>query len=422
MTLIVFNMGATFFYISFSLYKFKMMWDAVGHDFELPVTDEEVARLDDDDLPIYTILVPLYHEANVVHRLVPALARLDYPVSKLDVKLLVEEDDIDTRAALTGTDLPPHIRVLVVPHAEPKTKPKACNYGLLHALGRYVVIYDAEDRPDPDQLKKVVVAFSKADKAVACIQCKLSYFNRTQNLLTRWFTLEYCTWFDLLMPGLDASESPIPLGGTSNHLNRDRLVELGAWDPFNVTEDCDLGLRLHRAGWRTAIVDSTTFEEANSDLNNWVRQRSRWVKGYMQTWLVHMRQPLRLRRQIGTWSWISFQLVVAGTFIGFLLNPIYWLLTTLWVLTHFGLIKTVFPSIIFYPAAVGLYVGNFVFMYVNVAGALRRQYFGLVKYALLSPLYWALMSIGAWKGLIQLIRRPHYWEKTIHGLDVEATS
>ena len=262
-----------------------------------------------------------------------------------------------------------------------------------------------------------MAAFSKANAGIVCIQCKLNFYNRNQNLLTRWFSLEYSTWFDLLMPGLDATSCPIPLGGTSNHLNRRKLLELGAWDPFNVTEDCDLGIRLHKAGYRTAIVDSTTFEEANSDLNNWVRQRSRWVKGYVQTWLVHMRHPVRLQRQIGWHSWMSLQMVLAGTFICFIVNPLFWALNTAWILTHAGIINQIFPAYIYYVSIFALYIGNFSFIYVNVAGALRRNYPELVKYALISPLYWGLMSVGAWKGILQLCTRPHFWEKTIHGLD-----
>ncbi|HEY8705093.1 MAG TPA: glycosyltransferase family 2 protein [Gaiellaceae bacterium] len=419
LSLIVFNIVSVTFYSSFSLYKFKLIYDALGHTLELPVTAEEIEALDEATLPVFTILVPLYREAAVVPRLTAALNRLDYPVTRLDVKLIVEEDDEETIAALREEDLPPQFRLVVVPDAMPKTKPKACNYGLIQAEGKYVVIYDAEDRPEPDQLKKVVVGFSKAEDRIVCIQCKLNYYNRSQNILTRWFTTEYSNWFDLLMPGLDAADAPIPLGGTSNHFLRDKLIELGAWDPFNVTEDADLGIRLHKAGYKTAIIDSTTFEEANSDLYNWIRQRSRWVKGYIQTWLVQMRHPVRLWRQLGTRSFFSFQMIIGGTFFSFLLNPVYWLLTTSWVMTQAGWIRQLFPGFVYYAAAFGLYIGNFTFTYINVAGAMRRGYHDLVKYALLSPLYWALMSIGAYKGLAQLIYRPHYWEKTVHGLDLE---
>jgi glycosyltransferase XagB len=418
-TIIAFNVFSVLFYTSFSLYKFRMIYDALGHTFELPVTEAEIAALDERELPVYTIMVPLYREAAVLPKLIDSLSQLDYPPSKLDIKLILEEDDLETQAAVKALDIPPHFKLVIVPDAQPKTKPKACNYALIQAEGKYVVIYDAEDRPDSDQLKKIVVAYSKAEERIVCIQCKLNYYNRDQNLLTRWFAIEYSSWFDLFMPGLDAADSPIPLGGTSNHLVREKLIELGAWDPFNVTEDADLGVRLHKFGYKTAIVDSTTYEEANSDLYNWVRQRSRWVKGYIQTWLVHMRNPLKLGRQMGWRNWWSFQFVIAGTFFGFLLNPVYWVLTTMWVLTKAGVIRELFPGLVYFAAAAGLYIGNFVFTYINVAGVLRRGYPELVKYALISPLYWALMSVGAYKGFFQLFYRPFYWEKTVHGLDVK---
>lgn len=407
---------ASIFYMATSLYKFVLTYNALGHAYEIDVTAEDLAALDERDLPPYTILVPLYRESNVLPRLVRGMEGVDYPKTKLDIRLLCEEDDDETVEAIRALNLPPHYKLVIVPDAQPKTKPKACNYGLLQADGRYVVIFDAEDRPEPDQLKKIVVAFSKADPRVTCIQAKLNYFNSDQNLLTRWFTTEYSMWFDLLLPGLDAQDVPIPLGGTSNHFITDRLIELAAWDPFNVTEDADLGVRLHKAGFKTAMIDSTTLEEANSDLNNWIRQRSRWIKGYVQTWLVHMRHPWRLLDQVGLKSWISFQLVVGGTFI-FLLNPIFWALTTAFFFTEAGFIQQLFPSFVFYAAAFQLFIGNFVFMYLNVAGSVQRGYFGLAKYALLSPLYWGLMSIAAWKGFLQLFYRPFYWEKTVHGLD-----
>jgi cellulose synthase/poly-beta-1,6-N-acetylglucosamine synthase-like glycosyltransferase len=408
--------ASSIFYTATSLYKFQLTYNALGHTYEIAVTDEEIDALDERDLPMYTILVPLYREANILPKLTQGIDGLDYPKTKLDVRLLCEEDDDETVPAILAMNLPPHFKLVVVPDAQPKTKPKACNYGLLQATGKYVVIFDAEDQPDSDQLKKVVIAFRNADPRVTCIQAKLNYFNANQNLLTRWFTTEYSMWFDLLLPGLDASGVPIPLGGTSNHFITERLIDLAAWDPFNVTEDADLGIRLHKAGYKTAIVDSTTLEEANSDLNNWIRQRSRWIKGYVQTYLVHMRNPPKLLRQLGLKSFISFQLVVGGTFI-FLLNPIFWALTTMFFFTQAGFIQDIFPSFVFYAAAFQLFIGNFVFMYLNVAGSVQRGYFDLAKYALLSPLYWGLMSIAAWKGFLQLFYRPFYWEKTIHGLD-----
>jgi glycosyltransferase XagB len=415
-TLTVFMTVSTFFYLSFSGYKFYLIYRALSHTLEVPVTREEVEALDDRELPVYTILVPLYKEAEILPSLVAGLSRLDYPLEKLDVKLLLEEDDTETIRVARASNLPPFFDITIVPHGEPKGKPKACNYGLLHARGRFVVIFDAEDIPEPDQLKKVIIAFNRSPEHVVCVQAKLNYYNRDQNALTKWFTTEYSTWFDLFLPGLDASGAPIPLGGTSNHFKLDALRHVGGWDPFNVTEDADLGLRIFKLGGATVVVDSTTYEEANSVIDNWIRQRSRWVKGYIQTYLVHMRNPILLWKQLGPAGFFSFQLVIGGTFFGFLLNPVLWTLTGLWFLTEWHVIQQIFPTYVFYMGATSLYVGNFAFAYMNVAGCLRRRYYSLVKWALLSPVYWVLMSIAAWKGFLQLFYRPFYWEKTIHGL------
>jgi cellulose synthase/poly-beta-1,6-N-acetylglucosamine synthase-like glycosyltransferase len=418
-TMIAFNIFSISFYSWSIAYRFRLVFRAFGEDHELLVTQEELDSIDERTLPTYTILVPLYKEAAVLPRLVESLHEMDYPATKLDIRFLLEEDDIESREVITAMDLPPQFRIVIVPDAQPKTKPKACNYGLLQARGDYVVIYDAEDRPEPDQLKKVAIGFAKAAEDVRCIQCKLSYYNRSQNMLTEWFTTEYAMWFDLFLPALDASGVAIPLGGTSNHFVTSSLLDLCGWDPHNVTEDADLGIRLAKAGMRTAVIDSTTFEEANSAVDNWIRQRSRWVKGYIQTWLVHMRHPLRLLRQLGPRRWMSFQLVVGGTFLTFLLNPIYWLLSTIWILTEAGVIRSAFPSFVYYAAATGLTIGNFSFAYLNVAGSMRRGHYDLVRSALFSPVYWMLMSVAAWKGCLQLFYKPFYWEKTVHGLDAD---
>lgn len=415
-TAIVLTVASILIYLGASLYKFLLFYEAFGRRRELVISPEEVAAIDERRLPTYTILVPLYRESDVLPRLVASLDALDYPRTKLEVLLLAEEDDTETIEAIEAMALAPHFKLVVVPDSEPKTKPKACNFGLTQANGRYVVIYDAEDQPDPDQLKKVIAGFERTDQGVVCIQCKLNYYNTDQNFLTRFFSTEYALWFDLLLPGLDASGAPIPLGGTSNHFDRDVLLEIGGWDPFNVTEDADLGMRLHKDGYKTAMLDSTTLEEANSALPNWLRQRSRWVKGYLQTYLVHMRHPLRLLREIGLKSFLSFQFIIGGTVV-FLLNPIFWTLTTVFLLTQAGLIRDLFPGFVYYAASFELFVGNFLFTYLAVAGTMQRRLYALTKYALFSPVYWGLMSIAAYRGFFQLFSRPFYWEKTEHGLD-----
>ena len=410
----------SFFYLVVSVYKFRLTLRALGGHLETDVTEAQLHELDERTLPVYTILVPLYKEAGIVERLVRDINALDYPRTRLDVKLLCEEDDEETIDKIRDLELPPHFHLVVVPDSQPKTKPKACNYGLMLSTGSFCVIFDAEDRPDPDQLKKAVIAFGEVKPDVVCVQAKLNHFNQDQNLLTAWFANEYSMHFELVLPAMGAAESPIPLGGTSNHFITSKLRELGAWDPFNVTEDADLGIRLHREGYRTAMIDSTTLEEANSNVPNWIRQRSRWNKGYIQTWLVHMRNPVALLSQTGVRGFVSFNLTMGSAFL-LLINPIFWGLTTLYILTQAGFIEQLFPGIIFYAASAMLFVGNFVFVYLNVAGSLQRGEFGITRTALLSPLYWGLMSWAAWKGFIQLFTNPFYWEKTEHGLDEESS-
>jgi len=410
------NFFFSFWYITVIVFRSWIVTRSAMHPCEIRVPVEELWKLKDEDLPTYTILVPLYKEAGIVRRLVRGINELDWPRTRLDVKLLCEEDDEETVQRIRDLQLPPHFHLVVVPDSQPKTKPKACNYGLQLATGDFCVIFDAEDRPDPDQLKKAVIAFTRVPNNVVCVQAKLNHFNQDQNMLTAWFANEYSMHFELVLPAMGAAESPIPLGGTSNHFLTAKLRELGAWDPFNVTEDADLGIRLHREGYRTAMIDSTTLEEANSQVPNWIRQRSRWNKGYIQTWLVHMRNPFSLLSQTGLKGFLSFNLTMGSAFV-LLLNPIFWALTTLYVFTQAGFIEQLFPGIIFYAASALLFVGNFVFVYLNVAGSLHRGEFGLTRTALLSPLYWGLMSWAAWKGFIQLFTNPFYWEKTVHGLD-----
>ncbi len=413
---------------------------------EVRVSRKKLQKLDDGELPLYTILVPMYREQEVAEKLLRAIGSLDYPLERLDVKVLLEEDDPSTIKACQGIELPACVEIVVVPHSMPKTKPKACNHGLARARGEYLVIYDAEDRPDPDQLKKAVIAFRRVPKNVACLQAKLNYYNPFQNLLTRWFTLEYTAWFDLYLPGLHALGVPIPLGGTSNHFRTDILRKLGGWDPFNLTEDCDLGIRLHHHGWRTMVLDSTTWEEANSRIGNWIRQRSRWVKGYIQTHFVHTRSNLRSLFKLGPRGYCSFLVTVGGLAATLLMNPFFWALGLAYLFLCAGSLVDLTPapwdmgwqmryydrvsdlpgspftlwsrlSWLFWGAAVMLSLANVILVIVNILACARRKLWRLLPEALFSPFYWVLISIAAWKGFLQLFSRPFYWEKTIHGLD-----
>lgn len=386
------------------------------------MTRHQVLSVSDRDaraavsLPRYTVLVPAYNEPRVVTQLIDNLGGLDYPPNLLEIILLLEADDLSTRAEVDLSPLPSNMRVLTVPGGGPRTKPNACNHGLRQASGVLVTIFDAEDQPDPLQLRRAAVAFRGVDASVACLQAKLSYFNSGQNLITRWFALEYLIWFEHLLPGLVGASLPVPLGGTSNHFRAEVLKELGGWDPFNVTEDADLGICLAERGYRTAVLDSTTLEEANSDFVNWLKQRSRWYKGYLLTWLVYLRKPARTVRQLGIRGTVGLTLFVGGTPLLAVLNPVFWALTAVWLVARPAVFATLFPAWVYYPAILSLTLGNSMTYYSGFLSARAEKRPDLTVAAATFPLYWVMMSIAATKALVQLVVQPTYWEKTAHGL------
>ncbi|GAB3655226.1 hypothetical protein GCM10027589_14320 [Actinocorallia lasiicapitis] len=405
----------TIVYVLVIGFKLAMVTRAWGAPV-LRFFEEEVRAIPEHALPVYTILVPLYREAEVMHHLIGRLSRMDYPADKMQVLLLVEEDDDETRNALP--DLPPQFEVVVIPPSQPRTKPKACNVGLTVARGEFCVIYDAEDRPDPDQLRKAVLAFRRLPDRVVCVQAELQYFNPWTNWLTRCFAAEYATNFSLSLRGLDRYRMPIPLGGTSNHFRTDALRQLGAWDPFNVTEDADLGIRIARRGWDVRMMVSVTEEEANSRLGNWIRQRSRWIKGYIQTWLVHTRHPWRLYRELGLRRFIAFHLTFGFSIFTVLVNPIFWAMALLYLTTGTQYVEVLFPTATLYAGVTTMIIGNFMMMYCMMTGCMERGLHRAVRAMLTIPLYWGLMSVAAYKAVIQLIRpsKRHFWELTEHGL------
>lgn len=385
---------------------------------EIDFDENRISELKDNELPKYTIMCPLYKEWEVLPQFVTNMEKMDWPKDKLEVLLLLEENDTKTIEVANNTQLPSYIKIVVVPHSMPKTKPKACNYGLRQATGEYVVVYDAEDQPEPYQLKKAYLAFINSKPNVFCIQAKLNYYNPSHNLLTRLFTAEYSLWFDVILPGLQSIETTIPLGGTSNHFRTENLKSIHGWDPFNVTEDCDLGVRLFKEGYKTAIIDSTTLEEANSNTKNWIRQRSRWIKGYMQTYFVHMRDPLVFLKKSGLHALI-FQLIIGLRIYFMLINPILWLATISYFLLYKytgPTIESLYPTAVFYMAAVSLVFGNFIYLYNYMIGCAKRGHWSVIKFVFLVPFYWAMMSMASIMAFYQLVFKPHHWEKTIHGL------
>ncbi len=408
----------SFIYLLDVVFNIFLVYKTIRGSSEITFTKEELAQLPDSTLPIYTILCPLYKEAHMLAPFIEGIAKIEYPKDKLDVMLLLEEDDVASIQTIGKMHLPGYVRTLVVPASQPKTKPKACNYGLAFARGEYVVIFDAEDIPDPMQLKKAYIGFQKSDRKVVCLQAKLNYHNTNQNLLTRFFTAEYSWLFDVSLPGLQSLSTIIPLGGTSNHFRTVDLNTLNGWDPFNVTEDADLGLRIFKKGYRTAIIDSVTLEEANSNVGNWIRQRSRWVKGYMQTYLVHTRETLPFIRQRGFQA-LMLHVVIGQRILFIFVNPLLWIVTIAYFTFHgvFGtIIEQTYPPIILYTAVISLVFGNYLYILGYILGCVKRGQWGLIKYVYFIPFYLLLISVAGCMAFYQLIFKPHYWEKTVHGL------
>lgn len=381
----------------------------------------ELDALDELTLPIYTLLIPLHDEAESLPKLVAALDRLDYPKAKLDIKLIVERADVKTINAIKL--LKPHsgYEIIYVPYSLPQTKPKACNYALHFARGELVTIYDAEDEPDPLQLKKAVYWFRRSGKKVVCLQSRLNYYNRNHSLLTKLFAIEYAAWFDFMLPGLHKLGVPIPLGGTSNHLYLSRLKAIGEWDPYNVTEDADLGVRLAINGYETDMLDSLTAEEAPIHLRTWMNQRTRWVRGYMQTWLVHMRNPAELMKQLSPLKFWGFQFFIGGPCLIFLTAPILWVVSLAWSFGGFNILSPLAPwigPIAWFNLGFGILLhGTFALFIIR-----RYRWKSMFSSLLFFPFYWLLHSFASFKALWQLAKNPHLWEKTPHGLSTLSAS
>ena len=380
-----------------------------------PREPDRPRRMGDHALPVYTIICPLYRETGIVENLVAAIRALDYPPEKLDVKLVLEADDHETRRAIVRLDLGPPFTIITAPPFGPRTKPKALNAALPFARGSFTVVYDAEDVPEPDQLRRAFAAFRTAGDRLACLQASLTIDNPADSWLARMFTASYAGQFDALLPGLAALHLPFPLGGSSNHFRTAVLRQVGGWDPYNVTEDADLGIRLHRLGYRCAALSSATYEEAPARFRPWLRQRTRWYKGWMQTWLVHMRSPVRLVRELTVGGALAFQLFLACNVLAALVHPIFMagLCYSLLALTPLQTFATMDSAPVFAATLLCGYISTIV---LDLIGLKRRRLLAHAWVLVLTPLYWFLLSLAAWRALFQLIYAPQRWEKTEHGL------
>lgn len=386
----------------------------VAHMWRQPrVADDRLPSI--ARLPKVSVLVPLFKETVIANRLVKRLEKIDYPRALLEIILITEEDDKATRDHLGQAQLPGWMRVLSVPPGTVKTKPRALNFALPFARGAIIGVYDAEDAPHPEQIHAVVRRFHERPQEVACLQGVLDYYNARTNWLSRCFTIEYATWFRLILPGLERLGLVLPLGGTSLFFRREALERLGAWDAHNVTEDADLGIRLARFGWRTEMIESVTREEANCRAVPWIKQRSRWLKGYALTWAVHMRSPVRLWRELGAWKFLGVQLLFLGTLSQFVLAPVMWsFLLIAFALPH--------PLANLFPVGVLLALGG-LFLATEVISAgisalavSRTSHRWLLPWIPTLMFYFPMGALASYKGLWEILRRPFYWDKTAHGV------
>ena len=368
-------------------------------------------------LPVYTVMVAIYREAAVVPQLLTALDALDWPKSRLDIKIVCEADDADTLSAIRAARPGSHIEVVEVPAMAPRTKPKALTYALAGARGEFLTIYDAEDRPHPQQLREAYHAFRLGPPDLACLQAPLVIANAGESWISAIFALEYSALFRRLLPALGFHRMPLPLGGTSNHFRTRVLLESGGWDPYNVTEDADLGMRLHRMGYRAATLTLPTFEDAPVNFRVWLGQRTRWYKGWLQTWLVLMRQPIRTAQEMGWLSFLVFQLLVGGMLVAALSHPGMLIFVTLSILSLMQ-IPAPQPGV-FTSMMLGIDIFNIigsyaVFFALGATPMTDREKQGMGwKWAMI-PLYWMAVSLAAWKAVVELRLRPFYWNKTPH--------
>lgn len=393
----------------------------------IPAAPSASRRLAEHDLPVYTVIAALYREATSVEPLLRAFDALDYPREKLDIKIVVERDDPATRAALMRArarrGMPPHLQVIVAPREGPRTKPKALVCALPFAHGSFVTVFDAEDHPEPDQLRTALDAFRRHGPEVACVQASLCIDNTRESWLARMFGVEYAGQFDAFLPGLAALGLPLPLGGSSNHFRTEVLRKVGGWDPYNVTEDADLGMRLARFGYRAVTIASTTFEEAPVHFGAWMRQRTRWMKGWMQTWIVHMSAPRRLWRDSGAAGWLTLNLLVGGNVLTALAHPLLLAGIALDLASRGHRPILALPDGAVLPlhvvAIAAGYIGTAV---VGLIGLARRRRLRDGWILLLTPLYWLYLSCAAWRALYQLLTDPYRWEKTDHAISQRDTA
>lgn len=374
-----------------------------------------VVASDHCNKPVYTVLVTLLDEVAVVPGLVHYLSKLQWPATKLDIKLVCEEHDLATIAALRAQHLDSRFEIIIVPPGGPTTKPNALCYAMAFCRGTLVTLYDAEDRPHPMQLEEAWQRFRTAGPTLGCLQAPLQIANATQNQFTALFHMEYAGLFKRILPWLAQRNLPLPLGGTSNHFQRHALEDVGLWDPYNVTEDADLGYRLWEAGYEVGTISLPTVEDAPKTFAAWLPQRTRWFKGWMQTWIVHSRKSKQIVQRHGLWRFILAHIVLTGIIVSALLHPLVLLSAigmALWLAgSVFSAGDQLFLLAIDTATLVLSYAAFCVLGFQATDPDMRKE---IGHHVWATPLYWMAMSVAAWRALFQMFYAPFHWEKTPH--------
>jgi len=372
---------------------------------------DQTVLLGDNQLPIYTVIIPLRDEAILVEQLVKAMRALNYSADKLDIKFVVEATSKQTISAIEPYLDDIRFELIKVPDSEPRTKPKAVNFALPFARGEHLVIFDAEDIPEPNQLRLAATVFAK-NVELECLQAELVIDNANENPLTALFATEYAAQFGLIMPTLAQLNMPMPLGGTSNHFRTQTLKDIGAWDSFNVTEDADLGIRLARKKLKCGVLPSYTREEAPIGVWPWVKQRTRWMKGWMQTLLVHSRDFKSLFLQIGWLNATIFYIYVGGLVFSAPLHGLFVAKLTFELITQKGLVLTQYTQFNMYMLV--LITGFLSAISTAFLGLWHTRQLHLFGWQMLLPIYWLLTSFSTLRAAVQLAVTPFSWEKTTH--------
>jgi glycosyltransferase XagB len=357
-----------------------------------------------DIMPTWTILIALYREADSVSSLLTALSKLEWAKDRLDIIFACEHDDAQTIDILKQHQKTSGFRIIRIPAGGPRTKPNALQTALPFVHGRFITIYDAEDRPDPQQLRAAFEAFLKGPPNLAVVQAPLVTWNHAESWIARQFSLDYATWFRVILPAFAHLSGLIPLGGTSNHFRTDVLRKVGGWDPYNVTEDADLGVRLGRCGYKAALIAPPTFEEAPPRVSAWVKQRGRWIQGHIQTFALHLRAPATLWRDIGWRGLLAF-------FLGLGIGPMSALLVLPFMFSCLVAVSAGRGEGMWLPLGLGL-LGH---LGTSIVAAKRDGRWALLTCILTLPAYHCLQSIAACRAIWRVLFTPAIWDKTDHG-------